>query len=192
MCYDSALVIRWIGTVMICLLLSLVSLEAWRSTPAAWLRDYGDCRLIAGPRSREEALRRFVFYLSFFAAAAISRAWAGSGAAAGILIPLLQLADADISYRILPDEWTAMVLLAGARSPAGLLPLLLLPLPIGSGDIKLLCALGFVVGLARLSAIMLCAFSLAGFYAAVLLLTGSGRKEQFAFAPFILLAYMAV
>ncbi len=172
--------------------LAAFSCVCWRYTPEAWLRDYGDGRLLFPSRSRRGGGRLFAFFALFFAASALPCAGAVSGAAAAPLFCLLQLCAADIRARVLPDEWIALILLAGARSPAGILPLVLLPLPLGCGDVKLLCALGFVLGAEALLFLAASAFLLAALYAALLLLGGAGRKETFPFAPFLLLAYLIV
>ncbi len=97
---------------IVCCLALTAAAEACRKlTPAAWLRDYGGTRLLPCERARP-------------------RARSPGAAVVLILFCLLDLTAADVSHQILPDEWIALLLCAGARSPAGALPFFLLPLPL--------------------------------------------------------------
>lgn len=122
------------------------------------------------------------------------------------LAALIRIAITDLKTLQIPDRWNLILAVTGilslfvnmdsgpAERVAGAfiisLPMLITDLVIpggfGGGDIKLMAAAGLFLGWKKEVLAALLAFSAAGLFAVYLLLTGkAGRKDCFAFGPFL-------
>ena len=126
---------------------------------------------------------------------------------------LIIIAITDIKYMIIPNRWVLLLgaaalvwLIPGAIPGAGseeagltekVIGIFVISAPMavlnliagdcfGGGDIKLTAACGFLLGWKSLIYVMMAAFLAAGLFAAVLLIIKrKGRRQFFAFGPFI-------
>lgn len=122
------------------------------------------------------------------------------------LAVLMRIAITDLQTLKIPDRWNLILAATGilslvfnvdsgpAERVAGVfvisLPMLIMdfiiPGGFGGGDIKLMAAAGLFLGWKKEVLAALLAFLAAGFFAVYLLLTGkAGRKDCFAFGPFL-------
>ena len=126
---------------------------------------------------------------------------------------LIIIAITDIKYMMIPDRWVLLLgavalilLIPGAIPGAGseeagltekVIGIFIISAPMavlnliagdcfGGGDIKLTAACGFLLGWKSLIFVMMAAFLAAGIFAAALLIIKrKGRRQFFAFGPFI-------
>ena len=212
------IIMKSLFAILIGILLGNAAVFVFNKLPAKWLTDYGkepSEELLDPYTQRIKSYPwKFAFSMLFVAAGVylIAKDVRFGIAVLAVLWIVLEVAIADWKYRIIPDQLVVLLLISyiGIMNRHSLWPSAILGLllgfaimslvslvgylifrrpAVGGGDIKMMAALGFVVGIYGIVTIYILATAFTAIHYAILIMQRKHKKgKPMPFAPYVFIA----